>query len=166
MSAYLRSRLFWLGRNAMILAAQPLDRLAEKAALPSTSLLWRAVLQIIFRDVAPLLSHRDKQVGRLAAKSENFIDYVRKALKKAGVTSELSDEAIQSYLDKYGAEYGGKLNRFYQFRALFAPVVEAVILLDRVLFVLEQGQAKAAGLYKLFDAVTSPRCYALVATKL
>jgi hypothetical protein len=46
MSAYLRGRKFWLGRNAKILAAQPLTRLAEKAALPSTSLLWRAILQV------------------------------------------------------------------------------------------------------------------------
>lgn len=58
------------------------------------------------------------------------------------------------------------MNRFYQFRALFAPVVEAIILLDRVLFMLEHGQTRSVGLYKLFDAVTSPRCYALVATKL
>jgi hypothetical protein len=69
-------------------------------------------------------------------------------------------------MNKYGAEYGRKLNCFYQFRALFAPLVEAIILLDRVLFVLEQkSSTQSVALYKLFDPVTSPRCYALVATK-
>ena len=166
MSAHLRSKRFWLGRNAMILAAQPLNRLADKAALPSLSLLWRAVLQLIFQDTAPGLSHKDRQVGRLAAKSANFIDYVHRACKKADINSTLSDEAIHGYMDTHGAAYGRKLNCFYQLRALLAPVVESIILLDRVLFVLEHREVESVALYKLFDAVTSPRCYALVATKL
>jgi hypothetical protein len=77
----------------------------------------------------------------------------------------LSDDAIQSYLDKYTAAHGRQLNCFYQLRALLAPVVESVILLDRLLFMLEHPDTRSASLVKLFDPVTSPRCYALVATK-
>jgi hypothetical protein len=67
MSSYLRGRKFWLGRNAKILAAQPLTRLAEKASLPSTSLLWRAILQV---DLGMILnsdfSYRWAQVSKIA----------------------------------------------------------------------------------------------------
>ncbi len=105
-------------------------------------------------------------MGRIAAKSENFLDYVRKAFKKVGLETKISDDTLQGYLDKYMEEYGQKLNCFYQLRTLLAPVVESVILLDRVLYVLEQQATESVALYKLFEPATSPRCYALVATKL
>jgi hypothetical protein len=46
LSAALASRGAWLGRSARMLASQPLSRLAAAPALPTSSLLWRAVLQV------------------------------------------------------------------------------------------------------------------------
>jgi len=91
---------------------------------------------------------------------------VHRAFTKVGLPTDLlSDDAVQGYLDRYAAAHGRQLNCFYQLRALLAPVVESVVLLDRLLFIREQPDTESARLVKLFDPVTSPRCYALVATK-
>ncbi|XP_049940144.1 probable methyltransferase-like protein 25 [Schistocerca serialis cubense] len=57
-----------------------------------------------------------------------------------------------------------KLSVFFMLRAVLAPVIETIILLDRLLYLHEQGTADAH-LVQLFDPVTSPRCYAVLAIK-
>jgi len=52
---------------------------------------------------------------------------------------------------------------FYVLRLLLAPLWEALILLDRLLFLTEKGYP--AALIPLFDPSISPRNYALVAFK-
>jgi len=165
LSSVLRDRQYWLGRNSRMLAAQPLNRLAELGNLPSPSLIWRAILQVIFTENIPDLTFQDHQVGRIAAKSRDFTDYVKRALKKMDRKFELSDERIQEYYDRHYDVNVRKLNGFYQFRSLFAPVVEAIILLDRLLFLEADTRVREARLVRLFDPAVSPRCYALLATK-
>ena len=53
--------------------------------MPSQSLLWRAVLQHLLLLHNPLLGFQDQQVGRIAAKSANFVDYVQKSFVKLGL---------------------------------------------------------------------------------
>ena len=57
--------------------------------LPSHSLLWRAILQHILLKHKPDLQFKDQQVGRIASKSANFLDYVRKGFAKLGLTLEV-----------------------------------------------------------------------------
>jgi len=56
---------------------------------------------------------------------------------------------------------------FYALRAVLAPVIESYILLDRLLFLKEQGEVMggsiAAELVPLFDPSISPRNMAIVA---
>ena len=52
---------------------------------------------------------------------------------------------------------------FYSMRLLLAPVIETAILLDRMLFVYEQGYTPA--LVPIFDPELSPRNHVLVAVK-
>lgn len=168
MSRKLMEKKFWIGRNARMLAAQPLDRLATNLSLPTKSLLWRSILQVMFRKYAPDLSFRDQQIGRIASKSKDFIDYTRKAFKKVGFENEinnLSDENIQEIYTSYNAQYERKLNAFYQFRLMFAPLVEAIILTDRLLFLSENPLIEKAYLVRLFDSNISPRSYAIVGIK-
>lgn len=53
---------------------------------------------------------------------------------------------------------------YWSLRAALGPVVETLILLDRLLFLQEQGGSVAA-VYPLFDPVLSPRNMAIIAQK-
>lgn len=57
-----------------------------------------------------------------------------------------------------------KLVLFYLLRLCFAQVVESLILLDRLMFLFENGFDKVY-LVKLFDPVLSPRCHSIVAVR-
>ena len=61
------------------------------------------------------------------------------------------------------AAAGRRLAAFGALRAVVAPVVEALLLTDQLLFLLEAGLA--ARLVPLFDPRISPRNMALVAAK-
>ena len=50
--------------------------------LPDRALFWRSVLQVLLLRHKPDLKLEDQQVGRIAAKSKDFSDYVAKALEK------------------------------------------------------------------------------------
>ena len=50
----------------------------------------------------------------------------------------MNAEELESIYDSMSIEYGQKLNTFYQLRSLFAPLIEGLILLDRLTFLLEQ----------------------------
>ena len=58
-----------------MLGVQPLERLASKAKLPDISLLWRAILEVIL--VNSKVERSTRNVGRIAAKCEDFLQYVR-----------------------------------------------------------------------------------------
>ncbi|KAJ9584028.1 hypothetical protein L9F63_021632 [Diploptera punctata] len=55
-----------------------------------------------------------------------------------------------------------KLHIFFLLRVSLAPVIETIILLDRLLYLHEQG-VQEAHLIRLFDPVISPRCYCITA---
>lgn len=57
-----------------------------------------------------------------------------------------------------------KLVLFYLIRLCLAQVVESLILLDRLLFLFENGFDNVY-LVKLFDPVLSPRCHSIVAVR-
>ncbi|GFO27204.1 methyltransferase-like protein 25 [Plakobranchus ocellatus] len=57
------------------------------------------------------------------------------------------------------------MSAFFQLKLVLAPVIESLILLDRLAFLLEQENVSSAHLVQLFDPVKSPRCFALIATK-
>uniref|UniRef100_A0A0D9Y1B2 Methyltransferase domain-containing protein n=1 Tax=Leersia perrieri TaxID=77586 RepID=A0A0D9Y1B2_9ORYZ len=55
---------------------------------------------------------------------------------------------------------------FWCLRAALGPLVETYILLDRLLFLQEQGSVIEASLFPLFDPTMSPRNMAIIAWKL
>jgi len=161
----LKEQKFSLGKNARMVAAQPMDRAINNKQMPSQSLLWRAILQHLLLLHNPELGFHDQQVGKIAAKSANFVDYVQKGFVKLDLQLKMNPEELESIYDSMSIEYGQKLNTFYQLRSLFAPLIEGLILLDRLTFLLEQPEVQEAHLVRLFDAVISPRCYALIVNK-
>ena len=58
------------------------------------------------------------------------------------VPFQITDDEIISTFDHLEAEHGRKLVAFYQLRSLFAPLVEGLVLLDRLVFLLEQVSSK------------------------
>lgn len=55
---------------------------------------------------------------------------------------------------------------YWSLRAALGPVLETLILLDRLLFLQEQGSSVEALILPIFDPALSPRNMALIAKKI
>lgn len=164
MSQFLTERKVRLGRTARLLAAQPIERLVSQCELPSLSLFYRALLQVIIRDKYGL-DEVDQYIGRLFSQISDFPEYVTKGLEKLKLNpKEISRGEILEYLNDYSG-WKRKLEGFFQYRVCLAAAVEALLLLDRVCFLLEKENVAKVDLVQLFDPRISPRCYAIIAEK-
>lgn len=54
---------------------------------------------------------------------------------------------------------------YWSLRAALGPLLETLILLDRLLFLQEQGSSVEAVMLPIFDPVLSPRNVAIIAKK-
>lgn len=161
LSSFLRGRHFAMGRNARMLAAQSLQRTVSSCELPNQSLFYRSLLEklIVEQDVA--LKNR-VQVGRMK-KIGTFTEYVGKCQKRTDLSFPKHGDCLEQLLIDH--EFEKRLmDLFYLIRMTFAPILESVILLDRMLYLKERGVDDVC-LVKLFDPVVSPRCFAVVAVK-
>ncbi|XP_032834080.2 putative methyltransferase-like protein 25 isoform X2 [Petromyzon marinus] len=163
MSQKLSSMQCMLGRNARMTACLSRERATHGKGLPTDSLFYWAVLQVLIRDHYDSGSS-DEHVGKVFSKSRSFVDYCRRVLEKMSLDhAKLTDSEIQSYHDRY-IDRKVELEAFNQMKAALAPCVEALILTDRLCYLQEQGVAHA-GIVRLFNPMVSPRCFALVASK-
>ncbi|XP_069084859.1 probable methyltransferase-like protein 25 isoform X2 [Pleurodeles waltl] len=152
------------GRNARMSACLALDRVAVGQGLPLESLFYRAVLQVIVKECYGNVKS-DRRVGKAFSKSSCFLDYCRESLKNLGLDeSKLSDSRLIEYYEMYKSRKK-ELEAFNMLRVVLSPCIEALILLDRLCYLREQGNVAWSGLVKLFDPVKSPRCYAVIAVK-
>ncbi|XP_041453190.1 methyltransferase-like protein 25 [Lytechinus variegatus] len=164
MSEYLREKKVALGRGTRMAACLAADRIASQKTVDVTGLFYRAVFQVICRDHFTIPT-RKQIIGKLAPKCKSFLEYTRKALRKLEMdNSKISDEEICAYEAKYRPSYG-HLAAYNQLRAALSPSIEAIILLDRLLYLKEQPNIEMACIVQLFDPVTSPRCYGIFAVK-
>lgn len=160
MSNYLQNKNCFLGRNARMIAAQSLERMIHEKEPPSDILFYRSLLQIILIEYSPeLLSCH---VGRFK-KSATFTQYVRKSLSKLNCKNIPTDDVILKLYEEYLPRLK-ELQVYYMLRAHLAPVIEAVILLDRLIYLYELGYNNSY-LVQFFDPVISPRCYGIVSFK-
>ncbi|XP_074914198.1 putative methyltransferase-like protein 25 isoform X2 [Buteo buteo] len=90
MCQYLKDEGWCCGRNARMSACLALERVAVGQMLPTESLFYRAVLQVIIEEIYGV-TKSDRHVGKIFSKSSSFIDYVRKSLKKL----ELDDSKVE-----------------------------------------------------------------------
>ncbi|KAK8765662.1 hypothetical protein V5799_031730 [Amblyomma americanum] len=147
------------GRNARMLAAQCANRRQESG----DTLFWRALLQMLLTD-EELQSGR--RVGRVVG-AKSFVEYVHQALQRLG--REVEDDAtLRAEAESLERRYAGKqrhqLSAFHRLRVAWAGCIEALLLLDRLMFLLEQRPTVAeAHIVRLFDPTLSPRCHAIVA---
>lgn len=165
MSSHLKKLKYQLGRNARMIAAQPMDRLRTNKQLPNESLLWRSILQHILLIHLPDLHFANQQVGRIATKCQTFVEYVQKAFQKLKIDLLWNAEKIEQIYIQLSAKHRSQLFAFYQLRTLFGPLIEGLILLDRIVSINETNSSAEATLVQLFDPVISPRCYGIIARK-
>ncbi|XP_020382547.2 methyltransferase-like protein 25 isoform X1 [Rhincodon typus] len=162
MSQYLRSSIWRCGRNARMSAC----------LLPSESLFYRAVLQVIIKEhfgngkaYTALQRTKNKNVGKIYSKSSSFVDYIRKSVEKLGMDdSKMSDSLIQGYYDRYMPRMK-ELEAFNLLKVALSPCIEGLILLDRLCYLKEQANVAWSALVQLFDPLKSPRCYAVIGVK-
>ncbi|KAM6385223.1 putative methyltransferase-like protein 25 isoform 3-T3 [Alca torda] len=137
MCQYLKDKGWCCGRNARMSACLALERVAVGQMLPTESLFYRAVLQVIIEEIYGV-TKSDRHVGKTFSKSSSFIDYVRKSLKKLELDdSKLPDSCIMDYYEKYKHRMN-ELEAFNMLKVVLAPCVEVLILLDRLCYLKEQ----------------------------
>ncbi|XP_037796143.1 methyltransferase-like protein 25 isoform X2 [Penaeus monodon] len=163
LSSFLRERKFALERNTRMLSCQPADRLTEQSYNGLNSLYWRALLQVVLKEKLGD-KFNTSQVGRIASKCKDFTEYSRKAFEKLELNIEITNEELYDYQKKY-ANSREKIERFFLLRSTLAPLIEGLILLDRLAFLSEQEDIEAAYLVQLFNPVTSPRCHAVIGVR-
>lgn len=152
---------FDLGRNARMLACQSLSRSVAKSELPSSTLFYRALLEVLIVKQNSELKNCI-QVGRMK-NCNTFEDYYRMCNERVNLNID-TDTYEMITLCKSFAYEGELLKLFYLIRMTFAPILETLILLDRLLYLKENGLERSF-LVKLFDPVISPRCYGIIALK-
>ena len=130
-------------------------------------MFYRALLSVILQDKFHLNpSDKNLKIGKVFSKSKNFVDYIRKSLKKLNLRENLlKDEEIDSYLDTYKPKLKS-LIAFNMLRQLYAPAVESLIVLDKFCYLKEADKKiHKSFLVQTFNRSLSPRCYAFVAFK-
>ncbi|NXF27651.1 RRNAD protein, partial [Rhodinocichla rosea] len=121
---------------------------------------YRAVLESLIRAAEPGKRHLGLQPGR-RAHTLSFTQYAQLGLSLAGLDPEgvpLDSGAVGAMLEQQH-----KVVAFCTLGQLLAPAVETLILLDRLLFLREQGFHCA--LVPLFNPRFSPRNLVLVASR-
>ncbi|XP_067664405.1 methyltransferase-like protein 25B [Haliotis asinina] len=122
---------------------------------------YRAALQHVIRSVRPDFQNGLIKLTVKRATDLSFENYAKTALEKLGFTSDIPPEVLsvaESYLPLWK-----NVVVFYTLRLCLAPVVETLLLLDRMLYLLEQGVPSV--LVPIFDPKLSPRNYVLLALK-
>uniref|UniRef100_A0A4W4G346 Methyltransferase domain-containing protein n=1 Tax=Electrophorus electricus TaxID=8005 RepID=A0A4W4G346_ELEEL len=135
-----------------------LHRLREESGLLKTH-CYRAALESIIRAEKPHLRRASIQTIK-KAHMLSFAEYARLGLPRVGLPGDLPIDPVH---------VGTMLKQqdrvivFFSLALLLAPVVETLLLLDRMLFLQERGfQSQLA---PLFDPALSPRNLVLVAVK-
>ncbi|RAL37824.1 hypothetical protein DM860_000518 [Cuscuta australis] len=92
-----------------------------------------------------------------------FMKFCESGLARLGLQSQEID-----YLDiwKETQSFSRMIGPYWSLRAALGPVLETLILLDRLLFLQESGKCREVGLFPVFDPVLSPRSMAIIAKRM
>lgn len=147
-------------KNARMLAQQSIERSRYNKHL-SPSLFYRAVLQIILHS----MGYYNAKVGR-SGPLNNFADYAKYALSKIGVDkNQIPPAYVLQEIYQNHMHFESRLRLFQMLRIYMSSVVEAAIMLDRIIFLQNNIKCSKVAVIRLFDPTLSPRCYGIIATK-
>ncbi|XP_033739673.1 methyltransferase-like protein 25 [Pecten maximus] len=164
MSRYLKDQEVYIGRKARNFASQSIYRQAQDTEL-SFATYPRCLLQKILLDTVGHIDPDWKGLRGLGGMTPDMYKYVVKAFTKLGLpTDKITPELVADYCERYHGEKR-KLAAFRQLKSVLAPTIEAMVLLDRACYLLEQECVGEVYMVQMFDPVISPRCYGIVAIK-
>lgn len=143
-----------------MLASQSVSRFFAEQKLPQKSLLYRAMLQILIERCLTPEESENLLVGK--SKSNTFPDYVQTSFKKFNMKCPTIEEILA--VEGQYCELWSPMQLFYIIRLLFAPVIETLIILDRLLYLKENSYDRSY-VVQMFDPVLSPRCFGIVSIK-
>ncbi|XP_072405038.1 methyltransferase-like protein 25B isoform X2 [Chiloscyllium punctatum] len=144
------------------LACHAIEDYAGRLKQRSTGLrvhCYRATLETIIRKIDPSLKRPGVQTPR-NAHLLSFEDYARAGLRRLGLDADAQwdSDLVSSMLAQEA-----RVLAYFCLCLVLAPAIETLILLDRVIYLKEQGfQCKVI---PLFDPTFSPRNFVLVAAK-
>ena len=162
LSRFLNEKQLKLGRNARMLAAQSLERTINSKELPHISMYYRALLEVLLCQFDPTMKDT-VQVGKIK-KFNNFQEYLQICAKKLNMNEAICESENVKIVEQNYAVERLYLDLFYLLRMSFSPVLESLILLDRLLYLHENGHEQSY-LLSVFDAVISPRHFGIVSVK-
>ncbi|CAG0916852.1 unnamed protein product [Notodromas monacha] len=171
-SSFLREKSFGLSRNAKMLGlyapdrinASSLERISNGPLDSSESPFFRAVLDFMMLE-SGVEKARGATVGSAFKKAKgDFVTYAEISWKNLNLDPSKFDEGRAKELYDQCSLLRKEFHIFQQFRTALSPLIEFIILVDRLLALLEEG-FENSWLVRAFDPVISPRCYALVSHK-
>ncbi|XP_072316482.1 methyltransferase-like protein 25B [Eucyclogobius newberryi] len=121
---------------------------------------YRAALESFIRDARPDLRRAGIQTIKKAHLLP-FTEYARLGLPRVGLPPDLP---LDSARVEAMLEHQGRVVVFFSLALLLAPAVESLVLLDRIIYLQENGVDSQ--LVPLFNPNLSPRNFVLVALKL
>lgn len=154
---------FYLGRFARILALTDMKReMSPRPQQKFESYCFRAAFQWLLQEYCPNFAI-SVSVGKPVKHYADFGEYALQAAFQLQTSLPLSRQELNTI---YASRFKTKEKRAvcqWILRAQLGPVVEHAILLDRQLFLQEQGLQTQ--LWQIFDPLISPRCWMLAAFK-
>jgi hypothetical protein len=128
----------------------------------------RAAFQVLWKTrINAEGEYDDRPTLKRANKFDSFAGYVRSGMESQGVPdTSITDEDIMSVHDRLMGDFR-KLRCYAALRQSLAPLLESLLILDRVTFLLESFECGGivAAPVPLFDPSISPRSVAIVAHK-
>ncbi|XP_073495609.1 methyltransferase-like protein 25B [Phyllobates terribilis] len=120
---------------------------------------YRAVLEMVIRGIDPTMKRAGVQTIKNAHKLL-FTEYAKQGLRRVGLDPDtpLNHTLVEAMLSQHQ-----KVVAFFSLALLLAPLVETLILLDRMIFLQENGFH--CDVVPLFKPDFSPRNLVLVAAK-
>ncbi|XP_058831009.1 methyltransferase-like protein 25B [Topomyia yanbarensis] len=162
LSEFSKSRCLRLNYEALEIACHAIEQYCNKLDGHYDELkvhAYRAAIEKIIVKLHPTLKHSGLKSTKVTDMS--FQLYCDKATSGLGIElpqAEVGSKDVQSDLNHWE-----RVVKFYTLRLMFAPLIESVVLYDRLLFMLEQGISSKIEV--IFDPICSPRNHALTGCK-
>uniref|UniRef100_A0ABD2XDZ2 Methyltransferase domain-containing protein n=1 Tax=Trichogramma kaykai TaxID=54128 RepID=A0ABD2XDZ2_9HYME len=153
------SSIYEFSKNARMLAQQSTVKMKETQDHLSPSLFYRAILQVFLKTAG----YKNVRLGRNAP-TTNFLTYAKWSLQKIKFPHVVTDSTLEELYETFSEEEW-KFRLFQLLRINIAPVIEASIILDKLLFIKNSKVCKELQLVQMFDSALSPRSWAIIAKK-
>ncbi|XP_050073104.1 methyltransferase-like protein 25B [Anopheles maculipalpis] len=163
LSDFCRTAKLTLSYEAREIACHAIEQYRDKLKVDYRELkvhAYRAAIESIIVRLRPDLKHSGLK-GGIKATETSFDEYCQRATDGLGIV--IPKEAIQAEETQQNLARWEEVVKFYTLRLMFAPLIETIVLYDRLLFLLEKGAH--ARIDVLFDPYLSPRNHVITAYK-